>query len=107
MDGEGLKLRIDVGVVPYADAAELDESTRELRQNLMELDVEDLERPGALRHPVRGQGRPRWRARFPSDAALAVEESSGLALIEVRGQPRSRRTAHRRSFIDALDRRST
>lgn len=46
-EGEGLKLRIDVGVEPDADAAELDEATRQLRQELMELDVEDVERPSA------------------------------------------------------------
>ena len=44
---ERLKLRIDVGVEPDADAAELDEATMQLRSELLELDVEDVERPTA------------------------------------------------------------
>jgi hypothetical protein len=45
MEGEGLTLRIDVGVEPDADAAGLDEATLQLRDELLELDVEDVERP--------------------------------------------------------------
>ena len=47
MDGDGLKLRIDLGVEPDADAAELDEATQQLRRELLELDVENVERPSA------------------------------------------------------------
>ena len=45
MDGERLKLQIDVGVEPDADATELDEATLQLRRELLELDVETVERP--------------------------------------------------------------
>ena len=44
MEEDHLKLRIDVGVDPGADAAELDEATLQLRRELFELDVEDVER---------------------------------------------------------------
>jgi hypothetical protein len=40
-----VKLRIDLGVEPDADAAELDDATRTLRRELLELDVETVERP--------------------------------------------------------------
>jgi Effector Associated Constant Component 1 len=45
MNGEVLQVRIDVGVEPDADAADLDEATLQLRRKLLELDVEDVERP--------------------------------------------------------------
>jgi Effector Associated Constant Component 1 len=44
MEGEELKLRIDVSVERDADAAELYEATLQLRSELLELDVEDVER---------------------------------------------------------------
>lgn len=47
MDEAPLKLRIELGVEPDADAAELDEATQHLRQELLELDVEDVERPSS------------------------------------------------------------
>ena len=47
MEGDRLKLRIDVGVEPDADAAELDEATLQLRRELLELDVEAVDRPVA------------------------------------------------------------
>jgi len=47
VDGAGVKLRIDVGVEPDADAAELDEATQQLRRELLELDVDGVERPSA------------------------------------------------------------
>ena len=45
MEDEGLQVRIDVGVEPDADAADLDEATLQLRRELLELDVQDVERP--------------------------------------------------------------
>ncbi len=47
MDGEAVELRIDVRIEPDADAAELDEATLQLRRELLELDVQDIERPSA------------------------------------------------------------
>jgi hypothetical protein len=47
MTDGGLKLRIDVGLEPDADAGELDAATLQLRRELLELDVEDVERPSA------------------------------------------------------------
>jgi hypothetical protein len=40
-----LELRLDVGVEPESDATELDEATVELRRELLELDVDEVERP--------------------------------------------------------------
>jgi hypothetical protein len=37
-----VRLRVDVGLAPDADAAELDEATRQLRSELLELDVADV-----------------------------------------------------------------
>jgi hypothetical protein len=45
VDRDDLRLQIEVGVEPDADAAELDEATLQLRRELLELDVEDVERP--------------------------------------------------------------
>ena len=42
MDAEGMKLRIELGVESDRDAAELDEATRQLQRELLELDVEDV-----------------------------------------------------------------
>lgn len=42
-----MELTVDVGIDPDADASELDEVTRELRRELLELDVEDVERPAS------------------------------------------------------------
>ncbi len=45
MESNRLKLRIDVGVDPDADAEELDEATIQLRRELLELDIDDVKRP--------------------------------------------------------------
>jgi hypothetical protein len=37
-----VQLRVDVGLAPDADAAEFDEATRQLRSELLELDVTDV-----------------------------------------------------------------
>jgi hypothetical protein len=42
-----LQLQVEIGLEPDADAAELDEETLELRQELLELDVNAVERPAA------------------------------------------------------------
>jgi hypothetical protein len=47
MGGGPLKLRIDIGLEPDAAASELDKATLQLRRELLELDVEDVERPTA------------------------------------------------------------
>jgi hypothetical protein len=47
MTDGGLELRVDVGLEPDADAGELDAATLQLRRELLELDVEDVERPSA------------------------------------------------------------
>jgi hypothetical protein len=47
MGDERQSLRIDVGVGPDGDAAELDEATTQLRRELLEVDVDDVERPTA------------------------------------------------------------
>lgn len=44
-DGVKSRIDVDVGVEHDADAAELDEATLALRRELLELDVEDVERP--------------------------------------------------------------
>jgi hypothetical protein len=52
MSGHGVELRLDVGVEPDADAAELDEATSQLRQELLGLDVDSVERlPGEAPPP--------------------------------------------------------
>ena len=45
MATEPLRLRVDIGVEPDADAGELDDATVQLRRELLALDVEDVERP--------------------------------------------------------------
>jgi hypothetical protein len=45
MVGLGVELRVDVGVEADADAAELDEATTQLREELLELDVDAVDRP--------------------------------------------------------------
>ncbi len=45
MSGLGVELRLNVGVEPDADAAELDEATAQLREELLELDVDAVDRP--------------------------------------------------------------
>jgi hypothetical protein len=45
MQDEGLQVRIEVGAEPDADAADLEEATLHLRRELLELDVQDVERP--------------------------------------------------------------
>ena len=40
-----LQMQVDIGIESDADAAELDEATVQLRQNLLQLEVEDVERP--------------------------------------------------------------
>jgi hypothetical protein len=47
MERDRLNLRIDVGLEPDADAAELDEATMQLRRELIGLDIEDVQRPSA------------------------------------------------------------
>ena len=47
MTGRDLELRIEVGGEPDEDALALDEATRQLRLELLELDVEDVTRPTA------------------------------------------------------------
>jgi hypothetical protein len=44
MSGLGVELRLDVGVEPDADAAELDQAASQLRQELLGLDVDAVER---------------------------------------------------------------
>jgi hypothetical protein len=51
MSGLGVELRLDVGVEPDADAAELDQAASQLRQELLGLDVDAVER-------LRGQAPP-------------------------------------------------
>jgi hypothetical protein len=45
METSGLRLQIELGVGPYGDAAELDESARQLRRELLKLEVDQVERP--------------------------------------------------------------
>ncbi len=45
MDLGALELRVEVGVEPDAEAAELEEATARLRGELLELDVIDVRRP--------------------------------------------------------------
>lgn len=47
MSGGDVALRIDLGLEPDAEAVELDEATLQLRRELLELDVEDVQRPSA------------------------------------------------------------
>ncbi len=47
MEPEQVKLRIDIGDAPDAEAGELDEATVQLRRELLELDIDDVERPAA------------------------------------------------------------
>lgn len=61
MPDKSLQLRIDVGLERDADAAELDAATLLLRGELLQLDVEDVERP------VEGASPPGARA---AEAAL-------------------------------------
>jgi hypothetical protein len=56
MEGAALQLRIDVGVEPDADAAELEEATLQLRDELLDLDVDNVE------HPAHGAAPPGTRA---------------------------------------------
>jgi hypothetical protein len=44
MSGLGVELRLEVGVEPDADAAELDQAASRLRQELLGLDVDAVER---------------------------------------------------------------
>src|SRR5450755_3298407 len=44
MSGLGVEMRLDVGVEPDADAAELDQAASQLRQVLLGLDVDAVER---------------------------------------------------------------
>ena len=52
MVDESLKLRIDLDVGADADAAEVEEATLQLRDELLELDVEDVERLSGGRPPA-------------------------------------------------------
>jgi hypothetical protein len=45
MESDGLTLRLEVGLDPDADASELDERTRQLREELLGLDVYEVSRP--------------------------------------------------------------
>lgn len=56
MPPEPLKLLIDVGVEPDVNAVELQRATLQLREELLRLDVEDVERPteGPLPDGARG-----------------------------------------------------
>ena len=51
MTGRDLELRIEIGGEPDEDALALDEATRQLRLELLELDVEDVTRPTASPPP--------------------------------------------------------
>lgn len=42
-----VELTVGIGLGQEADAAELDEATRDLRRELLDLDVEDVQRPDA------------------------------------------------------------
>lgn len=68
---ETLELRVDLGLDPEADALELEDSTLDLREELLELDVESVERPTS--------GPPPAGAKSP-DVAL------GAALIVAAGK---------------------
>jgi hypothetical protein len=45
MSTELLSMEIELSIEPDAEAAELDETTTQLRQQLLELDVQNVERP--------------------------------------------------------------
>jgi hypothetical protein len=45
MKDEGLLVRIEIGAEPDADTADLEKATLQLRRELLELDVQDVERP--------------------------------------------------------------
>ena len=51
METDVVRVEIEVGVEPDADADELDEATLQLRGELLELDVEGVERPAAAAPP--------------------------------------------------------
>lgn len=44
---DSLELRVDLELDPEADALELEDSTLDLREELLELDVESVERPAS------------------------------------------------------------
>ena len=50
------QLRIELGAADEAGAEELDDATRRLRDELLELDVEDVERPAGGRAPPGTRG---------------------------------------------------
>jgi len=84
MSGRGVELRLDVGVELDAEAAELDEATSQLWQELLELDVEAVERlageappPGTRAAEATLLGRSWW--------ALAVRQSGRLRVVEAPG----------------------
>jgi hypothetical protein len=45
MPSDSLRLRVDIELEPDADSAELDAATVELRRELLELDLDQVERP--------------------------------------------------------------
>jgi hypothetical protein len=73
-EGTSLLLQVEIGVEPDADAAELDEVTALLRQDLLELDVDNVDRPPG------GPAPPGTRA---VDAAIlgSLVVSTGPAVI--------------------------
>jgi hypothetical protein len=88
-----LQLQVEIGLEPDADAAELDEETLELRQELLELDVNAVERPAA------GP---------PPEGARAIELALLGTLLVTAGQEatRSRRLISRMRISGACSRRS-
>jgi hypothetical protein len=53
MANNGVQLRVDIGLEADADAVELEEAALQLRQELLGLDVEEVERPPGP-HPPSG-----------------------------------------------------
>lgn len=79
MAGDLLQLRVDVGLAPDADAAELDEAARQLRSELLELDVADVAQL------AKGPPPPGARAVEASIVgALAVTAARGVVAAVVR-----------------------
>lgn len=56
MTARPVQLQVEVDLEADADAVELDEATRRLRQELLELDVEDVERPASAAPPEGARG---------------------------------------------------
>lgn len=68
---DGVEIRVDVGLDLEADDLELEDSTLALREELLELDVDSVERP--LSGP-------------PPEGAKAVEVALGATLIVAAGK---------------------